>query len=185
MGVDIHVYSMARKNADENYHAVILNEPRTFNHDDNGKITELDYLTPYNGRDYDLFGLLAGVRGEEDEFTEVRGLRTDLPGEIQAEWDRYEDSYFSPTWYTCKELAGIVNILRNRYEKAQVEAITRLRYDKDYTLSEYKEDLEDSIEYDDYMSFKEFYDSILAYASIARDYDFLYNDGIVVMWFDC
>jgi len=58
----------------------------------------------YRGRDYELFGILSGVRGDAVEgFTqENRGMPLD-PSPVLAR-DALSPDYHSHTWYTLKEL---------------------------------------------------------------------------------
>lgn len=188
MGADIHVHLMSRNNNGEDYHAVVLNTPTRV--DDDGRS---EYLEAYTGRSYQLFGLLAGVRGEQDdELTHVRGLHSGIPAEIQAEYDegktdngcRGGNYFHSATWYTRAELESMLAVLKARYERTQTEYMTRWKYDKEYSYSEMMVDVENSVEYDDYYVFDGFYASLVNYAEVAYDWDFLYHDGVVVMWFD-
>lgn len=57
----------------------------------------------YRGRDYNLFGVLANVRGSPDpNFTEAnRGIPADASPEYMAYFDA---DMHSPTWYTLTEL---------------------------------------------------------------------------------
>lgn len=61
----------------------------------------------YNGRNYDLFGKLAGVRGSEDPMVYPRGLPDDLSPEVKEEFGDGLD-WHSATWYDMRELELLV-----------------------------------------------------------------------------
>lgn len=57
------------------------------------------------GRDYDLFGFLAGVRGyKEEQHFERKGLPDDMSAEVQKECNDYGSDGHSHSWLTLKEL---------------------------------------------------------------------------------
>jgi hypothetical protein len=62
---------------------------------------------PYDGRNYELFGVLAGVREGNMPMIDPdgpRGTPDDLSAELQHSVDRWGDDGHSHTWYTLKEL---------------------------------------------------------------------------------
>lgn len=56
----------------------------------------------YEGRRYELFGKLAGVRGDGPALVEPRGLPDNMSHELAA-WT-YEDVDHTPSWLTLAEL---------------------------------------------------------------------------------
>lgn len=64
---------------------------------------EYEHVSCYVGRNYDLFGILAGVRSSEDPIDEPRGLPEDVTEVTKKEYER-GDMIHTPTYYTLKEL---------------------------------------------------------------------------------
>ena len=85
MGTDIHVY-LEEKHKDGKWHCVGKNM--------------------YDGRDYNLFGLLAGVRcyGINNAVTPLRGLPKDVSDVIRKAWVEEREWSHSCTWYALDEL---------------------------------------------------------------------------------
>lgn len=83
----------------------------------------------YSGRDYELFGLLAGVRGGSSflgnrygYLAKPRGVPNDMSVMAQKEWDDGVDEdghrwYHTPTWYDFCELKNYSYLL-NDFSKA-------------------------------------------------------------------
>jgi hypothetical protein len=83
----------------------------------------------YDERNYDLFGVLAGVRGDVDpEFTEDRGLPADLSHDVREEHDT---GYHSETWYTLAELLDYFRGHKRRFAEfwKALQAIKKLHKD--------------------------------------------------------
>ncbi len=88
MGCDIHSYV---------YHRKGTGELKTY------LCSEIDL-----GRDYGLFGLLAGVRGEHTLF-EARGFPQDVPSRITFEYDRRIDDVHNASWLTTDEVKQVAD----------------------------------------------------------------------------
>lgn len=58
----------------------------------------------YRGRNYDLFAVLANVRGNGDDFTEERGVPDDASPQYKQEADCVD--WHSHTWYTVDEMVN-------------------------------------------------------------------------------
>lgn len=58
------------------------------------------------GRDYGLFGLMAGVRGEHKLF-DARGFPEDTPHRIRFDYDRRIDDVHDASWLTTGELKQV------------------------------------------------------------------------------
>jgi hypothetical protein len=59
------------------------------------------------GRNYELFTMLAGVRGPEHmAITPPRGIPDDVGDETRAEYEAWSIDAHTPTWYTARELAA-------------------------------------------------------------------------------
>ena len=103
MGTDIHVYIEARNNKTNKWERVNVykkTEDNTFEPVD---------VYPY--RSYNLFSLLAGVRGWHEPFVSPRGLPADLSEEVMAEWKKYENEWHTPSYYDITELVAYLRSL--------------------------------------------------------------------------
>ena len=98
MGCDIHVY--LEKNVDEKYD--IWQRVGLYRIDEYDK--NIKVVDPYNCRNYDLFAILAGVRGQKDALVSPRGLPKNLSQEVEKEEKWWEGGYHTPTWYDLSEL---------------------------------------------------------------------------------
>ncbi len=87
-----------------------------------GKLPNLYTDTPYDGRNYVLFGVLAGVRGNEfNPIDYPRCLPNDVSKEIKDEHERWGIDAHSATYYTLDEL------LDSDYRKMSVGELVELR----------------------------------------------------------
>lgn len=59
------------------------------------------------GRNYDLFGLMAGVRGTDAPLFPPRGLPEDV--NVQTERDAERTEGYTPSWLTIREVEKINN----------------------------------------------------------------------------
>lgn len=120
MGCDIHCmveYRDVYAGGDGKWHAIEIKNPYRVYHipDNDGNMVEYDsYIEPYDGRDYQLFGILAGVRSDEyPQMDDARGLPPDVSDEVRAKFDEYSDDYHTPSWYTLNELESWYNNKEN------------------------------------------------------------------------
>jgi len=62
----------------------------------------------YIGQNYNLYGLLAGVRDKWDnQFFEAKGFPQDASDDISAYYEYYEEDVYSPSYLTLKELRSL------------------------------------------------------------------------------
>ena len=94
MGADIHVYVEHRNETNGQWEC-----KRLYTKFDD-KFTPVDV---YEGRDYELFGLLGNVRGWTGPLVSLRGLPDDISKEVSDEYGD-GDGYHSETWYDFCEL---------------------------------------------------------------------------------
>lgn len=95
-------------------------------------------------RDYNLFNLLANVRGEgHEDLTKLRGLPYNLSSEINAEYEKDKSCYHSKTWYMLSELYSMKKFLELEKENKLLSP-EYLPEDK-IALKEDYEDLIDSL----------------------------------------
>lgn len=108
MGADIHMAIEVRNTykTDDKWKYLEIKNPFLSYKDADGT-EHIDVLEPYNGRDYELFGILAGVRSDVyDQIDSVRGMPEDASEAVKERY-KAEESYgavHSLTWYTLDEL---------------------------------------------------------------------------------
>ncbi len=110
MGADIHMAIEVRntyKTDGEWKYIEIKNQFRSYKESDGTEY--IDILEPYSGRDYGLFGILAGVRSDVyHQIDSLRGMPEDVSEGVKERYNK-EESYggvHSLTWYTLDELEG-------------------------------------------------------------------------------
>lgn len=107
----------------------------------------------YDGRDYELFGLLAGVRCMDiDTLVENRGLPEKLADEIYEQYYCFDDEgndcspyWHNPTWYDITELRAFCDSKKiEAYDEYTSDGWTplserfrRFVYDINQTLNAY------------------------------------------------
>lgn len=132
----------------------------------------------YDGRSYDLFGLLAGVRGPSVPFVPDRGLPDDLSEEVERAWASGEGCWHTPTWYDYCELLAYLRFVEQRdlYLRTKIE------------LDALKEDSDECCDEPYYLPsspvLREFLDTI---EYVFESYGIYYpkpNTIRIVMWFD-
>ena len=161
MGCDIHVF--IEKKTDEKYN--IWEQVALYRVGKYGR--QLETADPYDGRNYSLFGLLAGVRGWMDPLIEPRGLPSNLSEGVEKEERWWEQSYHTPTWYDLSELY----LYRKMY--------------KSYIRKD--ESLQEEERAEAYGSFVYFVDCIEHYLDLAQEWtwgDIAPSKYRVIMWFD-
>lgn len=92
MGCDIHLYTERLVNG--KWQSIDL-------YDSSG-----DIVSAYNGRNYSLFSILAGVRAsvENDPIDSPRGLPDDVSDTVKAEFDKWVGGAHTPSHFTLLEL---------------------------------------------------------------------------------
>ena len=86
------------------------------------KLPNLYTCTPYDGRNYNLVGVLAGVRSREEGMIDYpRDLPDDLSEEIRDEYMSWGCDAHSATYYTLDEL------LDSKYRKMSVGELAEIR----------------------------------------------------------
>lgn len=191
MGADMTAYMYAYDDDTEQFEDVYVTRP-------DGEKAEV-----YYGRSYALFGLLANVRGIGDKMTRVKGRDPEAPEGVKTERDRFGNNAHSDTWYTLTELDNHLEYLKMLVDKARVELLTRLKYDKTMTIDaaeaildglQYVTEETDDIEglslkcaeyAEQYNVFNEFVTCVHNYSNTALGYTYIPNDNIrVAIWFD-
>jgi hypothetical protein len=99
MGCDIHIYV-------EKFDGKEWKSADTWSPDEYDQTRNTNYPQVYEGRNYELFAILAGVRNRYDiePIVRPRGLPGDISNEVQSEADRWNGDGHSHSWLTLKEL---------------------------------------------------------------------------------
>lgn len=187
MGCDIHVFCERYNKESKRWENLSL-----YKKNEGGTFKEVNV---YDGRDYQLFGLLAGVRSIINPFVIPRGIPDDLSCEVSKKYGDGE-YYHTSTWYDYCEL--------NAYEYMMCDSCKEIKK-RDQKIDEleiqiknmsqfipHDEDtgyFDDDIEYEDegsklYERFEGFMDCI---RSVLNAYDMWYpkpGEIRIVMWFD-
>lgn len=147
MGCDIHCFvEKADKDYDFWYQVKLYRVSPYYN--------DLEIVRAYDDRDYNLFSILAGVRGIYEPLIEPRGLPKNLSEDVRKESEWIGSDAHTQTWYDLNELILLKKMHRNE---------------------------------EDYISFINFVDRILAYLDFAdeRIYGNVESGKYrVVIWFD-
>lgn len=106
MGCDIHLYVEVRDRETYKWEPIAVQNPYQEYVDLKTGEKHHPDIYPYHGRDYELFGILAGVRCDiYDRMTDFnRGLPVDASDYVRKEWGHGKDYFHSATWYTLSEL---------------------------------------------------------------------------------
>lgn len=84
----------------------------------------------YDGRNYDLFSILAGVRGAESPLSEPRGVPEDASSEVSKAYTDWDLDAHSASWFTLKELLEFDWSGRFSARERWVDSITYEAWDK-------------------------------------------------------
>lgn len=98
MACDIHSYVEYRDKTTSQWKMVRIYVPYRWEPE------RLDLVEPYNGRNYDLFAMLAGVRGCSTPIAQPRGIPQDASDGVRREYESVEDWVHTPSWLTLAEL---------------------------------------------------------------------------------
>ncbi len=119
MGCDIHVYLEKYTSVNGEYKWVNVDHwqlnPDFGSHENE---REYDLIPFYWGRNYDLFSILAEVRGSYDPIDDPRGLPEDVTDATRKEFERWGRDAHTPSYYTLKELKDYL------YNNSEDEEIT-------------------------------------------------------------
>lgn len=118
MGCDIHVYT-ERKNRDGKWECADFFEVNEYyDKDDNDEWEQpMNHVDFYKGRDYELFGALAGVRSDI-EHIEPKGIPDDCSKECKEDFIRWDSDAHTPSWMTITELKDHQKKLGNTVKRS-------------------------------------------------------------------
>ena len=108
MGSDIHIYTEIKKSINSEDKWVNVDNWRYnpyYQEGNNNWERMLSVESIYSGRNYELFGILAGVRNRNnDSIDDPRGLPEDVSEVTKKESDRWDGDGHSHSWLTLREL---------------------------------------------------------------------------------
>lgn len=108
MGADIHIYTEIKKSINSEDKWVNVDNWRYnpyYQEGNNNWERMLSVESIYIGRNYELFGILAGVRDRNnDMIDDPRGLPEDVSEVTKKESDRWDGDGHSHSWLTLREL---------------------------------------------------------------------------------
>lgn len=141
MGCDIHVYCERYDREENKWEALSL-----YSKKEDGAVQPVPI---YTERDYDLFGILAGVRSYRDPLVYPRGLPDDLSPYVKTRWEDGKDDngktyWHTPTWYDFCELSECHELLAE-FDKKEKQANDKIR-SLEKKLEELKDELDDDWE---------------------------------------
>lgn len=149
----------------------------------------------YDGRDYELFGLLAGVRSMIDPFVLPRGVPNDMSCEVSKVYG--DGKYWhTPTWYDYCELQAYEYMMTDSCEeiakrdKKIAELEKTIKRMSQFIPSDNEEELYDNVECDvcDVIDLcKRLHGFVNDIEMVLNAYDIYYpkpGDIRIVMWFD-
>jgi hypothetical protein len=105
MGCDIHVYLEKYTSVNEEYKWINVDHWQlnpSFGVYENE--SEYELVAFYWGRNYDLFSILAEVRGTLEPIDEPRGLPEDVSPRTKEEFEKWGRDAHTPSYFTLKEL---------------------------------------------------------------------------------
>ena len=117
MGCDIHLYTEIKRHVNDtdmwvNADYWSINPYYKYCDEEDKKWEkELEVVSIYQGRNYELFDILAGVRGSGlNKISAPKGLPVDVCDIVKAESDRWGSDGHSHSYFTLKEL---IDYLKN------------------------------------------------------------------------
>lgn len=154
MGADIHFFTEKYNKESNQWEYICLRDK-----DEN--------IINWYVRNYELFGMLAGVRADElDGFTQVKGLPRDFDESLTKVYDN-NDYFHSATWYTMAELLLGKKCLELTIKEKQLKnEDAGLIVELEYSLEVFKHFI--------------YFIDLIAYYNGAYDA----NDVRVTVWFD-
>jgi hypothetical protein len=105
MGADIHLFSEKKRsiNGEDKWVNTDYWSINPYFGEDDSEV-ELELVSLYNNRNYELFNILAGVRGNGPSISQPRGLPDDVSSIVKKESDRWDGDGHSHSYFTLEEL---------------------------------------------------------------------------------
>lgn len=127
MGTDIHSFVSVR-DKDGHWKRIHLYRVDKYRN-------ALREVEPYNGRDYMMFSVLAGVRYEPENGCIVtpRGIKTDAAPEVLEQWESDKEYCHTAGWLTLAELRVAAKD-KKRYTKEERQSLKPLIHGIEFML---------------------------------------------------
>lgn len=128
MGCDIHV--ILERKVEDRWQNVSIYRVTDVN--------TIEKIEPYSDRDYELFSVLAGVRGCQEPLIYPRGFPDKMSGATWEIIEKWEGDYHTPTWYDMYELILFAKNYQNEKEYAGlIDFVKYLNIYFEYAISLY------------------------------------------------
>ena len=106
MGCDIHVYMEKKQTVNGVKKWTDFNNWNINPYYNSSKYEKDEYIinSIYDGRNYELFGILAGVRCMTDPIVDPRGMPSNVSDYIKKAYDGWGSDAHTPSYFTVREL---------------------------------------------------------------------------------
>lgn len=198
MGCDIHVFIEHYNEESKRWENLSLYKKK----DDGG----FETVPVYDGRDYELFDLLAGVRGVSHFFcnglgylVEPRGLPNDMSVTTQKTWEYGVDEgghtyWHTPTWYDYCELKTysyllndfdkVIKLKDNRIAELENKVCKLKGEDEEDDSLSWFDEFDDGEKWSVFKRLGSFVDDVMDVLWRYGIYNPKPNEVRLVMWFD-
>lgn len=119
MGCDIHARVEVYNRETQKWEKIYMYIPDKYTP---GRLREVE---PYNGRDYTMFGVLAGVRYMVEPIAQPRGIPQNASYGVRVDWESDSEWCHTPSWLTLAELQLAVKD-KKRYDKDERQSLKSL-----------------------------------------------------------
>jgi hypothetical protein len=94
------------------------------------------YAMPSIDRWYELFGIMAGVRGGSKPIVEPKGLPEDMSTVTRLDWEKWGVDAHTPSWFNEEEIDQLSEWLKQKEQEDERngELANTLRYDLEYGI---------------------------------------------------
>ncbi|MCK5609405.1 hypothetical protein KAR91_46460 [Candidatus Pacearchaeota archaeon] len=114
MGCDIHIYTERKRNNE--WRCTDYFTPNEY-YGDEGE-PEFDHKDFYDGRDYELFGAIAGVRREYDNSAKPKGFPDNASKECKRDYNGWGCDAHTPSYLNLKELKELQLNLNDKTKRS-------------------------------------------------------------------
>jgi hypothetical protein len=106
MGCDIHLFTERKRyiNGQEKWYNIDNWKLNPYYENNEDSETKYNVNYAYHDRNYDLFSILADVRGDRTPISEAKGLPEDVSDVVKAESDNWGSDGHSHSYFTMEEL---------------------------------------------------------------------------------
>lgn len=120
VGADIHCHVEVKDTGTNEWKEVRIPNPYHLSYDYDRNTDQIsdeatpNLMEPFDGRNYSLFGILAGVRSNVfKQMDDPRGLPSDVSDSVLAAYKDSEYDWHTPSWYTLDELYAWLDKKKN------------------------------------------------------------------------